>query len=530
MKKNIVKLLVLAIAVMSVMLAFASCGCSHEEIAIPAVAATCTEAGSTAGTKCNLCGEILVAPVATEPTGHNYVLVGKVEADCTNEGHEPGSMCEACGDVEFGCAVIPNAHTTVSVSEKPATCTEDGTAAGERCVLCKQDVSGFEVIPAFGHELQDVAAIAPTCTIAGNEAGKKCDNCDYYEGLASIAAIGHTAVDAARVEPTCTTDGHEAGVKCSVCNDIVSGCAVIEKLGHTLTNEVITVQPGLGVVGTGTATCSVCNSNVEIVIPALKGGEWNYTSASDSLVIGNNGSGVATQELVTEGDKTYVKVTITNPGIHPQSNQSGTKATKNSEVIISWKPDQNVVQLDALTADNYFVFKTKIKIDSIVTKWTPAGTQYDNAKEGAVDQYYHDWLFYPCLSTNPTVDNSSDNFNVWTSAMPVMPNPTESNALDGWLFQNKTDAIENVTLPMGEWVELTMTYHLNPANTSQCEINIYLGDVLVYNDMQSMKSSVLGSAIQDYRFKFKNTRVYDELIICFDDTTFQQLPREAAAN
>ena len=528
MKKNIVKLLVLAIAVMSVLLAFASCGCSHEEVEIPAVAATCTEAGATAGTKCKLCDEILAAPEAVAATGHNYVLVGKVEADCTNVGHEPGSMCEACGDVEFGCAVIPNAHTTVAVSEKPATCTEDGVAAGQRCVLCKQDVEGFDVIPATGHQLKAIDAIAATCTIAGNEAGQKCEKCDYYEGLASIPAVGHTPADAARVEPTCTTDGHEAGVKCTVCNDVISGCALIAKPGHTLTNEVITVEPGLGKVGAGTATCSVCQQSVEIVIPALIGGEWNYTSAEDSLVIGNNSKGAAVQELVTEGDKTYVKVTITNPGIHPQSTQSGVAATKNTELILSWKPDASLVQFDALTVDNYFVFKTKIKIDSIVTKWTPAGTQYDNQKEGAVDQYYHDWLFYPCLSTNTSVDSSKDDYNIWASAMPVMPTPTESNNLDGWLFKNKSDAIENTTLPMGEWVELTMTYHLNPANTAQCEINIYLGETLIYNEMHNMKSGVPGVAIQDYRIKLKNTRVYDEVVICFDDTTFQQLPREAA--
>ena len=61
MKKNIAKLLVLALAVMSVMLAFASCGCSHEEKVIPKKDATCTEVGATEGKECAKCGEILHA-------------------------------------------------------------------------------------------------------------------------------------------------------------------------------------------------------------------------------------------------------------------------------------------------------------------------------------------------------------------------------------------------------------------------------------------------------------------------------------
>ena len=526
MKKNIVKLLVLAIAVMSVMLAFASCGCSHEEEEIPAVAATCTEAGSTAGTKCKLCGEVLVAPAPTEATGHDFKLVGKVEATCTTEGHEAGSRCD-CGEIQFGCAVITTVHKPVAIAEKPATCTEDGVAAGIRCSLCLKDIDGFDVIEKLGHDLLTVAAAPASCTETGNTEGVKCQRCDYSDGIEFIQPTGHTEGDAARVEPTCTEDGHEAGKKCTTCNAIMEGCAPIEKLGHTLTNEVVTVAPGLGKTGLGTATCSVCNANLEITIPALKGGEWNYTSAEDCLVIGKNSNSIATQELVTEGDKTYVKITIKNPGLHPNSNQSGDKAVKNGELIFSWKPDQSVVQFDALTADNYFIFKTKLKIDSIVTKWTPVGTQFDNDKAGAVDQYYHDWLFYPSLSTNTDVNNSSDNFNVWANVMPVMPSPTTSNALDGWVFKNKEG--EDTTLPLGEWVELTMTYHLNVEDPTKCEINIYLGETLIYHDMKTMKPDVPGKPIQDYRFKLKNTRVYDEFVICFDDTTFQQLPRETAA-
>jgi len=44
----------------------------HTEEAIPAVAPSCTEDGSTAGVKCSVCDEILTAPETAPATGHNY--------------------------------------------------------------------------------------------------------------------------------------------------------------------------------------------------------------------------------------------------------------------------------------------------------------------------------------------------------------------------------------------------------------------------------------------------------------------------
>ena len=42
----------------------------HTEVEIPAVEATCTQSGMTAGSKCSVCGEILVAPEEIAPLGH----------------------------------------------------------------------------------------------------------------------------------------------------------------------------------------------------------------------------------------------------------------------------------------------------------------------------------------------------------------------------------------------------------------------------------------------------------------------------
>ena len=44
----------------------------HSEVEIPAVEATCTTAGSTAGTKCSVCDVIIVAPETIPAKGHSY--------------------------------------------------------------------------------------------------------------------------------------------------------------------------------------------------------------------------------------------------------------------------------------------------------------------------------------------------------------------------------------------------------------------------------------------------------------------------
>ena len=336
--------------------------------------------------------------------------------------------------------------------------------------------------PACEHEYPADAtcAAAPVCTKCG-EAGE---------------AIAHTWADA-----TCT-----APKTCSVCTATEG-----EALGHTPGELNVDLAPTVEAAGHATTNCTVCNAAMEIVLPALPEYTWNYTSETDTLKVGNNASGAAAAELVTEGDKTYVKVTIDNPGLHTGSPAEGDKATKNTELILSWKPDAT---MDALTANNQFVFNTKVKFDEIVTKWTPAGTQFDNT--GTVDKYYQSWLINFCLSTNTNVDNAHDNFNIYIGANPVMKEGT------GVVEQIK---VGNGVIDMNEWVELTFVFTLNATDSTKCDIVVYMDGISIYTASQSMKPNVPGNAITDFRIKFKNTRVYDKFVVCFDDSSLDVIAR-----
>ena len=269
MKNNLIKLLVLAMAVMSVLFALASCGCSHEAEEIPAVEATCTAAGATAGSKCKLCGEILTEPTVIDIAPHTPANAQKKNPTCTEDGHEAGVKCSVCETAISGMATIPAAHKPVDVAALEPTCTTDGHTAGTRCSVCAEDLTGLEVVAKLPHDLKDVAKIEPKCTEAGSEAGKVCDyGCGYFEGLEAIAPVGHTPVDEPAKAPTCTEDGYEAGKKCSVCGSATEGCAPIFAAGHNVPSWTMEIVPAYNVEGKRTGKCTVCNTDVvEIYAP-----------------------------------------------------------------------------------------------------------------------------------------------------------------------------------------------------------------------------------------------------------------------
>lgn len=85
----------------------------HTIVDIPAVAPTCTKAGSTAGKKCSVCGTVTVEPQEVKALGHSY-----------------------------------GEWTTL----KDATCTQNGTKQ-RTCSTCKKTEEA--VIPALGHNYAD---------------------------------------------------------------------------------------------------------------------------------------------------------------------------------------------------------------------------------------------------------------------------------------------------------------------------------------------------------------------------------------
>lgn len=244
----------------------------HTETAIPAVEATCTAPGSSAGSKCTVCDEVIVAPVTLPALDHAWgnekvtpascKEAGKIEYTCTRTG------CTATRTVEI--PVDGDAHNYITTVQQ-ATCTDDGSVV-TKCSLCGDTTT--ETIPAKGHTFTGTETIVDeaTCTLDGLKT-IKCASCDATTEVI-IPKLGHKMVAGVAVEATCTSSGYTP----YTCEN---GCGESYKVYDATVKEHSYVQDE----DSSTATCTdggtvtlkcTCGDTIEAVVPALghSYGEW----------------------------------------------------------------------------------------------------------------------------------------------------------------------------------------------------------------------------------------------------------------
>ena len=152
------------------------------------------------------------------PMGHSETILKAVPATCSQTGLTQGSRCKLCGKVLVKQTVIaknPEAHTEQLVEViKEATCTNNGIGKFV-CKDCSQDLGEKEILAS--HNLTTVVEKEATCGKDGL-GYQKCVNCDYIEKDIVIKATGkHTYGDfVVDVEPTTSTEGIKSR-HCSVC-------------------------------------------------------------------------------------------------------------------------------------------------------------------------------------------------------------------------------------------------------------------------------------------------------------------------
>ena len=188
----------------------------HSEETISGVAATCTETGLTDGTKCSICGEILVAQEIIPATGHNYESA-IVDPTCTEQGYTTHT-CTRCGDTYVDTYTDATGHSYGEwyVIEN-ATCTETGT---ER---------------------------------------RDCDNCDHCE-TREIAKLGHD-YKAVVTEPTCEEEGYTTHT-CTRCGDTYVD-TYVNALGHDMGAWYVVDEATVDVPGLERRDCSRCDYHEE---------------------------------------------------------------------------------------------------------------------------------------------------------------------------------------------------------------------------------------------------------------------------
>ena len=186
---------------------------AHNLTAHPAVTANCTAAGNSAYWSCSECGkffsdengetEIAENSWIIPKTAHTLTPHAAVTATCTAAGNSAYWSCSECGkffsdengetEIAENSWVIPKtAHTLTPHAAVAATCTAAGNSAYWSCSECGKffsDENGETeiaenswIIPidSTAHHLTEHPAKAPTKSEAGNTAYWSCDLCGKY--------------------------------------------------------------------------------------------------------------------------------------------------------------------------------------------------------------------------------------------------------------------------------------------------------------------------------------------------------------
>ncbi len=176
-------------------------------------------------------------------------------------------------------------HTMTPTAAVAATCTEAGNSAYWYCSGCDKYFSDADgnteiaenswVIAALGHDLgawtETTAAVPATCTTAGATAieTRSCSRCDYSEtrGGDVVPATGIHTYESVVTAPTCTEAGYTT-YTCSVCGNSYTE-AGDAALGHAF-GEWTEVTPATEEsTGLKRRECSRCDAYEEEVIPKL---------------------------------------------------------------------------------------------------------------------------------------------------------------------------------------------------------------------------------------------------------------------
>ncbi len=162
--------------------------CEHVPEILPAVEAINCKSGKSEGSKCKLCGEILVEQIEliATPGSHDY----------------ENGVCTYC---QYVCT---HGEKITNTAVEP-TCTEEGKSTSVVCAICDTVISEWQSIPVVPHKYEN-----EVCTVCKG----KCPH--------------NNVVETPAVEATCQNEGLTEGTCCSDCKKVFTGQQKIEKTNH----------------------------------------------------------------------------------------------------------------------------------------------------------------------------------------------------------------------------------------------------------------------------------------------------------
>ena len=244
----------------------------HQPEVLEAVEPTCTETGLTEGSKCSVCGKILVEQEEVEMLEHDWVFVPATAGSCTEDAVSYHQECSVCGAKDKDYTVLPApGHKEEIIPAVEPTCTETGLTEGKRCTVCGEITVEQEEVEALGHMWETVLGTPATCEEDGVAAHRACTVCGVvefngseFEGDKAAAAVvipahGHVDEDGyenapavgkpaqprkgdasllvksnpdEEKEPTCTEAGYVSALECPWCGAERVAAEEPEATGH----------------------------------------------------------------------------------------------------------------------------------------------------------------------------------------------------------------------------------------------------------------------------------------------------------
>lgn len=230
--------------------------------------ATYTDDGYTGDTYCKDCGKKretgTVIPKLVEKE-HDYGEWVLDQAPTCKKYGVRHRICKNCGDREVDVLDKVD-HTWELVSTIPATCTV-GEIQHYKCSVCGEtkDVTLSNPLGKHSWDNGKVTKEA-TCT----EDGEKTYTCTVCNTTKTevIPATGHQHKEVRNAKKAiCTEDGYTGDTYCTDCNTKLESGTVVNKLGHTWDNGVITKEATETEEGVKTYTCKTCGETKTEKIP-----------------------------------------------------------------------------------------------------------------------------------------------------------------------------------------------------------------------------------------------------------------------
>ena len=313
----------------------------HDYTSAITTPATCTTKGVKTFTCQNEEGtcdaKTYTEEIAIDPTAHTEVTIPAVEATCTTEGSTAGKKCSACDTVlEAPTPVAKKAHTETAIAAKDPTCTAAGNTAGSKCSVCNTILTATTVVPATGHTWVDDE---------DNEGAQKCSVCGVGKPEDHEHTYGTPTVIKAA---TCTEDGSQTST-CTVtnCGDVKT--EVSPATGHDYVDGICANCGDEEVVETPDPETPAEDDNNDVTPPAegddedLPSDDDNVTPPADDNDNNNDtvtADGSASVGVVTGASSSSEAVTVSTP--------AQVAATRNPNLTVN--AGEAPVSSDMLTA------------------------------------------------------------------------------------------------------------------------------------------------------------------------------------